>query len=73
MIMSTISSALAAIQGTARQSWAGITTVNNHLPSVWRVNYLHEAPSPEMPEIAHETARKILQMNLSRAGIWKRP
>ena len=51
----------------------GITTVNNHLPSVWRVNYLHEAPSPEMPEIAHETARQILQKNLSRAGLWKRP
>jgi hypothetical protein len=52
----------------------GITTVNNHLPSVWRVNYLHEAPPlPEMPEIAHEKARQILQSNLSRAGIWKRP
>ena len=51
----------------------GITTVNNHLPSVWRVNYLHEAPSPEMPEIAHEKARQILQKNLSRAGLWKRP
>jgi hypothetical protein len=51
----------------------GITTVNNRLPSVWRVNYLHEAPSPEMPEIAHEKARQILQTNLSRAGLWKRP
>ena len=51
----------------------GITTVNNHLPSVWRVNYLHEAPSPEMPEIAHEKARQILQKNLSQAGLWKRP
>ena len=51
----------------------GIKTANNHLPSVWRVNYLHEAPSPEMPEIAHEKARKILQKNLSRAGLWKRP
>jgi hypothetical protein len=51
----------------------GITTMNNHLPSVWRVNYLHEAPSPEMPEIAHEKARQILQKNLSPAGLWKRP
>jgi hypothetical protein len=51
----------------------GTATVNNHLPSVWRVNYLHEAPSPEMPEIAHEKARQILQKNLSRAGLWKRP
>jgi hypothetical protein len=51
----------------------GTTTANNHLPSVWRVNYLHEAPSPEMPEIAHEKARQILQKNLSRAGLWKRP
>ena len=51
----------------------GITTMNDHLPSVWRVNYLHEAPSPEMPEIAHEKARQILQKNLSRAGLWKRP
>ena len=51
----------------------GITTANNHLPSVWRVNYLHEAPSPEMPEIANEKARQILQKNLSRAGLWKRP
>jgi len=51
----------------------GITTVNNYLPAVWRVNYLHEAPSPEMPEIAHEKARQILQKNLSRAGLWKRP
>ena len=25
----------------------GITTVNKHLPFVWRVNYLHEAPLPE--------------------------
>ncbi len=47
----------------------GITTVNKHLPFVWRVNYLHEAPSPEaVPEIAHEKARQILQKNLSRAG-----
>jgi hypothetical protein len=52
---------------------SGITTVNNYLPSVWRVSYLHEAPSPEMPEIAHEKARQILQRNLSRAGLWKRP
>jgi hypothetical protein len=51
----------------------GTATVNNHLPSVWRVNYLHEAPSPEMPEIAHEKARQILQKNLCRAGLWKRP
>ena len=51
----------------------GITTVNNQLPSVWRVNYLHEAPSPEMPEIAHEKARQFLQKNLSRAGLWQRP
>ena len=51
----------------------GITTVNNHLPSVWRVNYLHEAPSPEMPDIAHEKASHILQQNLSRAGVWKQP
>ena len=51
----------------------GITTVNDHLPSVWRVNYLHEAPSPEMPEIAHEKARQILRKNLSRAALWKRP
>jgi hypothetical protein len=43
------------------------------LPAVWRVNYLHEAPSPEMPEIAHEKARQILHENLSRAGLWKRP
>ena len=47
----------------------GITTVNNHLPFVWRVNYLHEAPPPKtVPEIAHETARQILQKNLSRTG-----
>jgi hypothetical protein len=47
----------------------GITTVNKHLPFVWRVNYLHEAPLPEtVPEIAHERARQILQKNLSRAG-----
>ena len=47
----------------------GITTVNKHLPFVWRVNYLHEAPWPEtVPEIAHEKARQILQKNLSRAG-----
>ena len=51
----------------------GIATANNHLPSVWRVNYLHEAPSLEMLEIAHEKARQILQKNLSRAGLWKRP
>ena len=51
----------------------GITTVNNQLPAVWLVNYLHEAPLPEMPEIAHEKARQILQENLSRAGLWKRP
>ncbi len=51
----------------------GVATANNHLPAVWRVNYLHEAPSPEMPEIAHERAREILQKNLSRAGLWKRP
>ena len=37
-----------------------ITTVNKHLPFVWRVNYLHEASTPEiMPEIAHEKARQI--------------
>jgi hypothetical protein len=47
----------------------GITTVNKHLPFVWRVNYLHEAPLPEtVPEIAHEKARQILQKNRSRAG-----
>jgi len=50
-----------------------ITTVNNHLPFVWRVNYLHEAPAPELPEIAHEKARQILQKNLSRTGRWQRP
>ena len=50
-----------------------ITTVNNQLPSVWRVNYLHEAPSAEMPEIAHEKARQLLQKNLSRAFLWQRP
>ena len=50
----------------------GITTVNNHLPFVWRVNYLHEAPPPELPEIAHEKARQILQKNLSRTGHWQR-
>jgi len=44
------------------------TTVNKHLPFVWRVNYLHEAPPPEVPEIAHEKARQILQKNLSRTG-----
>ena len=34
-----------------------ITTVNKHLPFVWRVNYLHEASTPEiMPEIAHVKA-----------------
>ena len=48
----------------------GITTVNNHLPFVWRVNYLHEAPAPKLPEIAHETAHQILQKNLSRTGRW---
>jgi hypothetical protein len=48
----------------------GITTVNTHLPSVWRVNYLHETSSPGiLPEIAHEKARQILQKNLSRAGL----
>ena len=48
---------------------SGITTVNKHLPFVWRVNYLHETPLPEtVPEIAHEKARQILQKNLSRAG-----
>ena len=50
-----------------------IATVNIQLPAVWRVNYLHEAPSPEMPEIANEKARQILQKNLSQAGLWKRP
>jgi len=36
---------------------------------MWRVNYLHEAPPPKtVPEIAHETARQILQKNLSRTG-----
>ena len=55
------------------KSRRGITTVNSYLPSVWRVNYLHEAPSPEMPEIVHEKARHILHENLSRAGLWKRP
>ena len=49
----------------------GITTVNKHLPFVWRVNYLHETPWPKtVPEIAHEKARQILQKNLSRAGQW---
>jgi hypothetical protein len=39
----------------------GITTVNKHLPFVWRVNYVHETPWPEtVPEIAHEKARQIL-------------
>ena len=55
------------------KSRRGIATVNNYLPSVWRVNYLHEAPSPERPEIAHEKTRQILQENLTRAGLWKRP
>ena len=50
----------------------GITTVNNHLPFVWRVNYLHEAPAPELPEIAHEKARQILQKNISRTVRWQR-
>jgi len=50
----------------------GITAVNNYLPSVWRVNYLHETPTPELPEIAHEKARQILQKNLSRTGRWQR-
>jgi hypothetical protein len=51
----------------------GITTVNKHLPFVWRVNYLHEVFSPEtVPEIAHEKARQILQKNLSWAGRWQR-
>jgi hypothetical protein len=46
-----------------------ITTVNKHLPFVWRVNYLHEAPPPQiLPEIAHEKARQILHKNLSRTG-----
>lgn len=46
-----------------------ITTVNKHLPFFWRVNYLHEAITPEiMPEIAHEKARQILQKNLCRTG-----
>ena len=46
-----------------------MTTVNKHPPFVWRVNYLHEVPSPEtVPAIAHEKARQILQKNLSRAG-----
>ena len=49
-----------------------ITTVNDHLPFVWRVNYLHEAPAPELPEIAHEKARQILQKNLYRTGWWQR-
>jgi hypothetical protein len=48
------------------------TTVSNHLPFVWRVNYLHEAPAPELPEIAHERARQILQKNLYRPGRWQR-
>jgi len=52
---------------------SGVATVNNQLPAVWRVDYPHEAPSSEMPEIAHEKAREILQKNLSRAGLWKRP
>ena len=48
--------------------------MNKHLPFVWRVNYLHEAPWPKIvPEIAHEKARQILQKNLSRAGRWQRP
>jgi len=48
--------------------------MNKHLPFVWRVNYLHEAPWPKtVPEIAHEKARQILQKNLSRAGRWQRP
>ena len=47
---------------------SGMTTVNKHLPFVWRVNYLHE-PSPKtVPAIAHEKAREILQKNLSRTG-----
>ena len=51
----------------------GITTVNKHLPFVWRVNYLHEERSPEtVPAIAHEKARQILQKNLSRTGRWQR-
>ena len=42
--------------------------MNKHLPFVWRVNYLHEAPSPKQdPQIAHEKARQILQKNFSRA------
>ena len=55
------------------KSRPSIATVNIQLPAVWRVNYLHETPSPEMPEIAHEKARQILQKNLSQAGLWKRP
>ena len=47
---------------------SGMTTVNKHLPFVWRVNYLHE-PSPKtVPAIAHEKAREILQKNLSQTG-----
>ena len=55
------------------KSRSGITTVNKHLPFVWRVHCLHETPLPEaVPEIAHEKARQILQKNLSRAGRWQR-
>ena len=50
----------------------GITTVNNHLPFVWRVNYLHETPAPELSEIAHEKARQILQKNIFRTVRWQR-
>ena len=65
--------ALFAQVWTNGQNRPSIATVNNHLPAVWRVNYLHEAPSPEMPEIANEKARQILEKNLSQAGLWKRP
>ena len=40
--------------------------MNEHLPFVWRVNYLHEAPSPKQdPQIAHEKARQNLEKNFS--------
>jgi hypothetical protein len=42
--------------------------MNKHVAFIWRVNYLHEAPSHKtVPEIAHEKARQILQKNLARA------
>ena len=63
---------LATIKAVGAQPELAMQVYKN-LPAVWRVNYLHEAPSPEMPEIAHEKARQILQKNLSRAGLWKRP